>query len=139
MHETPTIIQIIFYIAAMLAPEGSTTMTLSRDPSDSNQFTKTAAGTWRLATDGSEWKVSTDSVVIRPRKAGSKDERRRVASLIDKAPSVEKKLRTHDWSMKSALILSGGMTIDKTGDGFRIHAPKEEDTPAVDFHVVYSK
>lgn len=139
MHETPTIIQIIFYIAAMLAPEGSTTMTLSRDPSDSNQFTKTAAGTWRLATDGSEWKVSTDSVVIRPRKAGSKDERRRVASLIDKAPSVEKKLRAHDWSMKSALNLSGGMTIDKTGDGFRIHAPKEEDTPAVDFHVVYSK
>ena len=139
MHAIPTILQIIFYIAAMLAPEGTTTMTLSPSPDESNQFAKTVAGSWRLASDASEWKTTADSVVVQPRKAGGKEERRRVSSFIDKAPSLADKLRTHDWMMKPTLNLSGGLTIDKTDDGFRISAPKEEDPPAVDFHVVYSK
>jgi hypothetical protein len=139
MHATPTILQIIFYIAAMLAPEGSTSMTLSQDRGDAKQFAKTAAGTWRLAADASEWKTTIDSVIIQPRKAGSKDQRQKLAANIDKTPNLPKKLRTHDWTAKTTLRLSGGLIIDKTDDGFRIHAPKQEDTPVVDFRVVYSK
>ncbi len=139
MHAVPTIVQIIFYIAAMLAPEGATHMTLSPGPDESKHFAKTAAGGWLLASDASEWKVTIDTVIIQPKKAGSKDERRRVSTFIDKAPGLANKLRTHDWTMKSTLHLSGGFTIDKTEDGFRIRGEKVEDTPDVDFRVVYSK
>ena len=139
MHAIPTIFQIIFYIAAMLAPEDAKKMTLSPNRDESNQFAKTAAGTWVLAADASEWKTTADSVIIQPRRAGGKEERRRVASLIDKAPNLANTLHTHDWSMKPTLNLSGGLTIEKMSDGFRIHAQKEEDTPAVDIRVIYSK
>ena len=138
MHAIPTILQIIFYIAAMLAPESATKMTLSPNPDEAKQFEKTASGSWRLVADASEWKTNADSVIIEPRRAGGKEERRRVASLIDKAPNLANKLRTHDWTMTISLSLSGGLTIDKPEEGFRIHAPKEEDTPAVDFRVLYS-
>lgn len=139
MHATPTIIQIIFYIVALLAPEGATKMTLSPNPDDSMQFTKTAAGSWKLATDGSEWNANGNSVIIHPKKEGGKDERQRVTSFIDKDPTLAKNLVAHDWTMKPTLNLSGGLTIDKTDDGFRIHAQKEEDSPVVDFRVIYSK
>ena len=139
MHGTPTIIQIIFYIAALLAPEGTTQMTLSPNSGDSRQFAKTASGSWRSGVDGSEWKTIGDYVAIYPRHQGGKEERKRVASLIDTAPSLVKKLRTHDWKMQSGLNFSGGLTIDKTPGGFRIHAQPQEDSPAVDLKIVYSK
>lgn len=139
MHAIPTILQIIFYIAAVLAPEGATKMTLSPNPDESQQFTKNADGSWKSDTDASEWKTTADSVVIQPRKAGGKEERRRVASLIDKAPNLASRLRAHDWTMKSALNLSGGLTVEKTDDGFKIYAPKEEDVPEVNFRVIYAK
>jgi hypothetical protein len=139
MHAIPTIFQIIFYIAALLAPEDATKMTLSSTPNDSKQFTKTVMGTWVLPADATEWKVTGDFMVIRPTKAGGKEERLLVASVIEKTPNVAKSLLAHDWTMKPTRNLSGGLTIDKTADGFRIHAQKEEDSPVVDFRVVYSK
>lgn len=70
---------------------------------------------------------------------GSREERQRVASYIDKAPNVASRLRAHDWTMNSTLKLSGGLAVEKTDDGFKIYAPKEEDVSEANCRVIYSR
>jgi hypothetical protein len=139
MHAIPTLLQILLYLAALLAPEDATKITLALSPDESREFTKSPGGTWVLIADASEWKADGDFVVILPPKPGTRVVRQMVASTIDKTPGLPRRLRAHDWTMKPTLHLSGGLTLDKTDDGFRIHAPKEEESPEVDVRIRYGK
>ena len=135
----PTLIQILFYIAALLAPADATKITLSVSPTEALHFTKTAAGSWQAGTDDSELKIDGDFLLVHPAKEGGKDERVKVATFVGDAPDAAKSLKTHDWTKEKSLKLSRGLTIEKSDGGFVVHTQKSADSPLVDLHIIYGK